>query len=364
MQGEYNNRVQGSQPGRALSEYEYKQRSLHRAAEYKRMMKLQTGGAGVRPMDNNERGAMQRYCIIHDSRSHSTADCDLVKDLYQQPLEEPAHSYRDQTGHLCPHRTGKLIGRSAPKIELTLIGKDGSVAPNYKEDTALFLEVVIEGEEYRGMVDTGASNCFMSKAVRDSLPAEAIWDTILSEDKSVRCGNQTQAYINETVRIRCSLDGIYVYYNFHIMETLAHPIIIGRDLLRDLQAVVNAAEGTVSLFNGNPVSVTKGVHIMPQEEQIVQVKSWKEIPAEKADTVRLEPSGISIAGVEYAINYTNQNWWVKVANLTEHVIYLDKNDVIAYAQQVEMEPLGLGTVREVLGLRTVAGSEHNPCEYG
>ena len=54
------------------------------------MMKLQTGGAGVRPIDSNERGAMQRYCIIHDSRSHSTADCDLVKDLYQVPPEEPA----------------------------------------------------------------------------------------------------------------------------------------------------------------------------------------------------------------------------------------------------------------------------------
>ena len=130
------------------------------------------------------------------------------------------------------------MGRSAPKIELTLIKKDGSVEQNHKEDTALFLEVVIEGEEYQGMVDTGASNCFMSKSVRDRIPAEAIWDTLLPEEKTVRCGNRTQAYIYETVRIRCSLDGIYVYYNFHVMETLAHPIIIGRDLLRDLQAVV------------------------------------------------------------------------------------------------------------------------------
>ena len=252
------------------------------------------------------------------------------------------------------------MGRSAPIIELTLIKKDGSVEQNHKDDTALFLEVVIEGEEYQGMVDTGASNCFMSKSVRDRIPAEAIWDTLLPEEKTVRCGNRTQAYIYETVRIRCSLDGIYVYYNFHVMETLAHPIIIGRDLLRDLQAVVKAAEGTVSLFNGNPVSVTQGVHIMPMKEQIVQVKSWKEIPAEKADTVRLEPSGISIAGVEYAINYTNQNWWMKVVNLTEHVIYLDKNDVIAYAQEVEVEPLSLSTVRDVLGLKSEIGRENTP----
>ena len=243
------------------------------------------------------------------------------------------------------------MGRSAPKIELNLIKKDGPVERNSKCNTALFLELVIEGDEYQGMVDTGASNCFISKAVRDQIPTEAIWDILLPEEKTVRFGDQTHAHIYETIRIRCSFDGIYVYYNFHVMETLAHPIIIGRDLLRDLQAVVQAAEGTVSLFNGNPVSVTKGVHIMPMEEQIVQVKPWNEIPAEKADTVRLEPSGISVAGVEYAINYTNQNWWVKVANLTEHVIYLDRNDVIAYAQEVEIEPLNLSTVRDVLGMK-------------
>ena len=105
-QGEYNNRMQGSQPGRALSEYEYKQRSLARAAEYKRMMKLQTGGAGVRPIDSNEGGAMQRYCIIHDSRSHTTAQCDLVKDIYQQQQEEPATQVRTKQVTFVPTNQG------------------------------------------------------------------------------------------------------------------------------------------------------------------------------------------------------------------------------------------------------------------
>ena len=104
-QGEYNNRVQGSQPSRALSEYEYKQRSLARAAEYKRMMKLQTGGAAVRPMDVDEGGTMQRYCIIHDSRSHTTAQCDLVKDIYQQQ-EAPATQARTKQVTFVPTNQG------------------------------------------------------------------------------------------------------------------------------------------------------------------------------------------------------------------------------------------------------------------
>ena len=87
-QGEYNNRVQGSQPGRQLTEYEYKQRSMARAAEYKRMMKLQTGGASLAPTDGPEGGSMHRYCIIHDSRSHTTAECDLLKEIYQNKEEQ------------------------------------------------------------------------------------------------------------------------------------------------------------------------------------------------------------------------------------------------------------------------------------
>ena len=96
------------------------------------------------------------------------------------------------------------MGRSAPKIELNLIKKDGPVERNSKCNTALFLELVIEGNEYQGMVDTGASNCFISKAVRDQIPTEAIWDIILPEEKTVRFGDQTHAHIYETIRIRCS----------------------------------------------------------------------------------------------------------------------------------------------------------------
>ena len=87
-QGNFNNRIQGSQQGRQLNESEYKQRSMTRAAEYKRMMKLQTGGANPTPIGSAEGGAQHRYCIIHDSRSHTTAECDLLKEIYQNKEEQ------------------------------------------------------------------------------------------------------------------------------------------------------------------------------------------------------------------------------------------------------------------------------------
>ena len=215
-------RAQGSQPGGPLDEFDYKQRSLMRAAEYKRMMRLRTGGTA--PPNTGNAGGEEplKFCIIHDSRSHTTADCQLLRDIYPQTTGTAGRT-APQTSDLRPHKPGKLVGRSAPKIELNLIKKDGPVKRNGKSNNALFLELVIEGEEYQGMVDTGASNCFISKEVRNQLPPEAIWDTLLPDEKTVRFGDRTHSRIHETIRLKCSFDGIYVYYNFHVMETLAHP---------------------------------------------------------------------------------------------------------------------------------------------
>ena len=81
-QGNFNNRMQGSQQGGPLDEHDYKQRSMMRAAEYKRMMRLKTGGS-TPTHTNNPGGENQlRFCIIHDSRSHSTAECHLLRDIY------------------------------------------------------------------------------------------------------------------------------------------------------------------------------------------------------------------------------------------------------------------------------------------
>ena len=211
--------------------------------------------------------------------------------------------------------------------------------------------MMIEGEEHRGMVDTGASDCFISKTVRDQLPEEAIWDSTLKLDKTVRFGDSTRSAILETIRLRSSFEGIVVYYDFHVMENLAHSIIIGRNLLTDLRAEIKPAYNKVKLFEGNPVSVKQGVFIKPMEEKIVPVISWCSINAEQGEVVRIEPSGLSIAGVENVINYAQSPWWLKVANLTDHMIYLDRHDVIAYVEPAEVEPLDLRNIQETLHLK-------------
>ena len=81
-QGNYNNHAQGgTPPGGPLTAEEYKQRSLMRAKEYKRQMRIYLG----QQEPDNSSGKVEgtntpRYCIIHDSKTHATADCLLLRD--------------------------------------------------------------------------------------------------------------------------------------------------------------------------------------------------------------------------------------------------------------------------------------------
>ena len=264
------------------------------------------------------------------------------------------------------------MSRSGPKIELNLVTESGSTkdgqeletsmlftdqehANKVKQKGALFLEMVIEGDEYYGLVDTGASDCFMSKATRDKLPSEAIWDVYPRCSKMVRLGDSSRGCILETIKLKTSFDGIIVYYEFHIMEEMAHEIILGRNLLRDLRAEVKPAQDRVLLFVGNPVSITQGTLLKPHEEKLVRVAPWETVKGNTDDVIRLEPSGISIAGIEHAINYSQRTWWLKIANFTEHHIFVDRNDVVAYVEWGKVEPLQMDTVRDILELDEKAG---------
>ena len=89
-QGNYNNQAQGgAPPGGALTNEEYKQRSLRRAQEYRRQRRMWRGEHG--PEAVNSEAA--RYCIIHDSRTHTTADCMLLRE------DHPAGQAPGDTGN-------------------------------------------------------------------------------------------------------------------------------------------------------------------------------------------------------------------------------------------------------------------------
>ena len=90
-QGNYNNQAQGgTPPGGVLTNEEYKQRSLRRAQEYRKQRRIWRGEHG--PEADNSEAA--RYCIIHDSRTHATADCMLLRE------DHPASQAQGATGNV------------------------------------------------------------------------------------------------------------------------------------------------------------------------------------------------------------------------------------------------------------------------
>ena len=97
---------------------------------------------------------------------------------------------------------------------------------------------------------------YIKQEMRDQLPLEAIWDIMEGDKKIVRVGNQNQCQVQETIKMRFSLNGAVVFYHFHVMKDLAYPLILGRNILRDLKVEINTEQHRVTLFLVWPVSLS------------------------------------------------------------------------------------------------------------
>ena len=56
-------------------------------------------------------------------------------------------------------------------------------------DDAIFLEIELSENTIRALVDTGASDCFISKAMREQLPADQIIDTWKVDEGQIQLAN-------------------------------------------------------------------------------------------------------------------------------------------------------------------------------
>ena len=83
-------------------------------------------------------------------------------------------------------------------------------------DDAIFLEIDLSENTIRALVDTGASDCFISKATRNQLPAEQIIDTWKVDEGQIQLANNSNIHILEQLRIKFKLAGTTVCYDFNV----------------------------------------------------------------------------------------------------------------------------------------------------
>ena len=211
-------------------------------------------------------------------------------------------------------------------MELNLIKRDGPVKGNSHHNAPLMVKINVAGRRYDSMCDTGASDCFVDKKVRDEMGEDDIWETEEKNSRRVSFGDKSSATILETVRIRCTIGGAVVHYDFHVVEGLAYSLILGRNFLADAHAEILPAEGKIKLFTKNPVSPIQNTQLLPWEERIIQVGPWGKLegPDKEKEAVIIEPSHLSMAAVSQALNKNGASWFLRVGNFSEYPIFLGK----------------------------------------
>ena len=98
-------------------------------------------------------------------------------------------------------------------------------------DEALFLKLRFNDEkEAKALVDTGASDCFMSKFCKDQLPKECIQDSWTVKKGEISLADNSSQNILEQIRCKFSIQESTVFYDFNVVDNLCHSVVIGRNL--------------------------------------------------------------------------------------------------------------------------------------
>ena len=131
--------------------------------------------------------------------------------------------------------------------------------PNQKKVNYITKEVELNNRKYSAMIDTGASHCFVTRAVWEELllPKNDNTDRIM-----VRFAND-DITTGTLMTIPFSYGEFKEDRSFVIVETLTHPVIIGLDLLHEVPQLLNMSpelpsgkiKDLLREFKANPITV-------------------------------------------------------------------------------------------------------------
>ena len=216
-------------------------------------------------------------------------------------------------------------------------------------DDAIFLEIDLSENTIRALVDTGASDCFISKATRNQLPAEQIIDTWKVDEGQIQLANNSNIHILEQLRIKFKLAGTTVCYDFNVVDNLCHQMVIGRNFLAAVRADMSFPGPHCEVFGGNPITVVHEIDVPANSEMIIPVKP-KHVTSGEKQGVYCEPAATAMVMVEACVNLPEQTWWIKVMNPQEEAIRINPGDVLAYASEAAIPQVDDSNIPDFLDL--------------
>ena len=240
---------------------------------------------------------------------------------------------------------------------MTLGGPDGK--GKMEKVGPVFLETEFSSVKCSALVDTGASDCFMSYELWRAIRATRDTYILSQEPVEICLADKTSQKTWGSARVPLKINNIPMYCSFHIVQGLAHKAIVGRTLLAALRAKPDVYRSHIDVFTDIPISLVEAVHLEPGQEKIVPVSPWT-IPPDHQSEVLCTPSNLTMVCVANAINNsTAKIWYLKLANITDKTITVAPEEVVAYAEVGKIPPISTAGLNTVINANYAQVDDYN-----
>ena len=194
----------------------------------------------------------------------------------------------------------------------------------------------------------------MSVEFRANLPNNCIQDKWNIEKDTISLADNSSQTILEQVRVKFKLAESTVYYDFSVVDSLCHEIVIGRNLLTVIRSEVSLPGGGIEVFCGNPLSSCEYVKIPPGNECIIPVAPWHPVD-EDENSIYCSSAVTAPVIVESCINKPGAMWWLKVVNPLEET---QKNDfLLGFAEKCTAPEVDEEEIEEFLDLEYLSAKD-------
>ena len=136
----------------------------------------------------------------------------------------------------------------------------------------------------------------------------------------------------EQIRAKFKLAESTVYYDFSVVDSWCHEVVIGMNLFTVLRSEFSLPGDRIDVFCGNPISSCEYVKISPGNECIIPVAPWHPVDADE-NSLYYSSAVTAPVLVESCVNVPGVVWWLKVMSPLEETQEITVNDVLGFAEK-------------------------------
>ena len=245
---------------------------------------------------------------------------------------------------------GKLQGRPVERAgELNFLDEPSVSKPRLNP---ICLPIRFAGKLVNCLADTGASDCFISEQCLRSLPDGALVAKTGPAVNTITTADGSAHRVLSTVRLRFDVHGTIVFYDFHVLPTMSHDVIVGRNLLADLRASAEPHNGKISLFQDVPLVARAASVIPPMSQAVVRVRPKR--ACSTGGDVMCTPAHLTQVVVAHGLNTgPPRNWVLQVSNMLDTALTVTPSQVLAYVEPADAPGVKIDAAQSFCELNSV-----------